>query len=135
MSRHWHRVSKPIQKLAAGLLPVMSEGMSPYEIYYVLATDEEIQRLNELSRRRRTRTRWLSADEFIAAHKRRRTQLEALPAGRCSAGASKTLGASLGNLRPVARASVFHGLRLRRSKAFAHLPGAARGIDVACAWP
>jgi hypothetical protein len=27
----------------------MSEGMSPYEIYYVLATDEEIQRLNELS--------------------------------------------------------------------------------------
>jgi hypothetical protein len=49
MSRHWHRVSKPIQKLAAGLLPVMSEGMSPYEICYVLATDEEIQRLNELS--------------------------------------------------------------------------------------
>jgi hypothetical protein len=31
------------------LHPVMSEGMSPYEIYYVLATDEEIQRLNELS--------------------------------------------------------------------------------------
>jgi hypothetical protein len=28
---------------------VMSEGMSHYEIYYVLATDEEIQRLNELS--------------------------------------------------------------------------------------
>ena len=49
MSRHWHRVSKPIQKLAAGLHPVMSEGMSPYEIYYVLATDEEIQRLNELN--------------------------------------------------------------------------------------
>jgi hypothetical protein len=49
MSRHWHRVSKPIQKLAAGLLPVMSEGMSPYQIYYVLATDEEIQRLTELS--------------------------------------------------------------------------------------
>jgi hypothetical protein len=42
MSRHWHRVSKPIQKLAAGL---MSEGMFPYEVYYVLATDEEIQRL------------------------------------------------------------------------------------------
>jgi hypothetical protein len=49
MSRHWHRVSKPIQKLAARLHPVMSEGMSPYEIHYVLATDEEIQRLNELS--------------------------------------------------------------------------------------
>jgi len=27
----------------------MNEGMSPYEIYYVLATDDEIQRLNELS--------------------------------------------------------------------------------------
>jgi hypothetical protein len=49
MSRHWHRVSKPIQKLAAALHPIMSEGMSPYEIYYVLATDKEIQRLNELS--------------------------------------------------------------------------------------
>ena len=49
MSRHWHRVSRPIQKLAGALYPIMSEGMSPYEIYYVLATDEEIQRLNELS--------------------------------------------------------------------------------------
>ena len=29
--------------------PIMSEGMSPYEMYYVLATDEEIQRLNELN--------------------------------------------------------------------------------------
>ena len=47
MSRHWHRVSKPIQKLAAGLHPVMSEGMFPYEIHYVFATDEEVQRLNE----------------------------------------------------------------------------------------
>jgi hypothetical protein len=47
MSRHWHRVSKPIQKLAAGLLPIMSEGVFPYEIYYVLATDEEIERLND----------------------------------------------------------------------------------------
>jgi hypothetical protein len=45
MSRHWHRVSKPIQKLAADLYPIMTEGMFPYEIYYVLATDEEIQRL------------------------------------------------------------------------------------------
>jgi hypothetical protein len=25
----------------------MSEGMFPYEIYYVLATDEEIERLDE----------------------------------------------------------------------------------------
>jgi hypothetical protein len=49
MSRHWHRVSKPIQKLAAGVHPVMSEGMFPYETYYVLATDEEVRRLNELS--------------------------------------------------------------------------------------
>jgi len=47
MSRHWHRVSKPIQKLAAALHPVMNEGMFPYEIHYVLATDEEVQRLNE----------------------------------------------------------------------------------------
>jgi hypothetical protein len=38
MSRHWHPVSKSIQKLAAGLLPTRSEGMFPYEIYYVLAT-------------------------------------------------------------------------------------------------
>jgi hypothetical protein len=35
--------------MAAALYPIMSEGMSPYEIYYVLATDEEIQRLNEQS--------------------------------------------------------------------------------------
>ena len=49
MSRHWHRVSRPIQKLAAGMFPIMSEGMSPYQMYYVLATDEEIQRLNELN--------------------------------------------------------------------------------------
>ena len=47
MSRHWHRVSQPIQKLAASMYPIMSEGMSPYEMYYVLATDEEIHRLNE----------------------------------------------------------------------------------------
>ena len=49
MSRRWHRVSRPIQKLAAFMYPIMSEGMSPYEMYYVLATDEEIQRLNELN--------------------------------------------------------------------------------------
>jgi hypothetical protein len=47
MSRHWHRVSQPIQNLAAGMYPIMSEGMSPYEMHYVLATDEEIQRLNQ----------------------------------------------------------------------------------------
>jgi hypothetical protein len=45
MSRHWHRVSRSIQKLAAGIYPVMSEGLYPYEMHYVLATDEEIRRL------------------------------------------------------------------------------------------
>ena len=49
MSRHWHRVLQTIQKLAANMYPIMSEGMFPYEMYYVLATDEEIQRLNELN--------------------------------------------------------------------------------------
>ena len=49
MSRHWHRVPQTIQKLAANMYPIMSEGMSSYEMYYVLATDEEIQRLNELN--------------------------------------------------------------------------------------
>jgi hypothetical protein len=49
MSRHWHRVSRPIQKMAAAVYPIMSEGMSPYEMYYVLATDEEIQRLTEVN--------------------------------------------------------------------------------------
>jgi hypothetical protein len=49
MSRHWHRVSKPIQKLAAGMHPIMSEGMSPYELCYVLATDEDV--LTELAGR------------------------------------------------------------------------------------
>jgi hypothetical protein len=42
MSRHWRKVSKAIQKLATGLLEVKSEGMSPYETYYVLATDTEL---------------------------------------------------------------------------------------------
>jgi hypothetical protein len=27
MSRHWHRVSKPIQTLAVALYPIMSEGI------------------------------------------------------------------------------------------------------------
>jgi hypothetical protein len=45
MSRNWHTVSKAIQQLAAGLYPVKSEGMFPYETHYVLATDEEVERL------------------------------------------------------------------------------------------
>lgn len=45
MSRHWHRVSKTIQKLAAGLHKVKSEGMFPYDAHYVLATDEEVEQL------------------------------------------------------------------------------------------
>jgi hypothetical protein len=49
MSRHWRKVSKAIQKLATGLLEVKSEGMSPYETYYVLATDTELERLYDLA--------------------------------------------------------------------------------------
>jgi hypothetical protein len=45
MSRHWRRVSMALQKLAAGLHAVKSEGMFPYETHYVLATDEELERL------------------------------------------------------------------------------------------
>jgi hypothetical protein len=45
MSRNWQTVSRAIQKLAAGLYPVKSEGMFPYETHYVLATDEEVERL------------------------------------------------------------------------------------------
>ena len=45
MSRNWHAVSKAIQKLAAAQYPVKSEGMFPYETHYVLATDEEVERL------------------------------------------------------------------------------------------
>jgi hypothetical protein len=45
MSRHWRTVSKAMQKLAAGLHEVKSEGMFPYETYYVLATDKELDRL------------------------------------------------------------------------------------------
>ena len=45
MSRHWQTVSKAIQELAAGLHPVKNEGMFPYETHYVLATDEEVERL------------------------------------------------------------------------------------------
>jgi hypothetical protein len=49
MSRHWRRVSKATQKLATGLLEIKSEGMFPYETYYVLATDEELERLCDLA--------------------------------------------------------------------------------------
>ena len=45
MSRNWQTVSKAIQKLAANLHPVKTEGMFPYETHYVLATDEEVERL------------------------------------------------------------------------------------------
>ena len=47
MSRNWQRVAKDIQKLAAGMYAVKSEGMFPYETHYVLATDEEVGRLHE----------------------------------------------------------------------------------------
>ena len=49
MSRHWRTVSKAMQKLATGLHEVKSEGMSPYETYYVLATDKELERLYDLA--------------------------------------------------------------------------------------
>ena len=51
MSRHWRAVSKTMQKLAAGLHEVKSEGMSPYETYYVLATDTELERLYDREQR------------------------------------------------------------------------------------
>jgi hypothetical protein len=47
MSRNWQAVSKVIQQLAAGRYAVKSEGMFPYDTHYVLATDEEMERLNE----------------------------------------------------------------------------------------
>ena len=49
MSRHWRTVSKAMQKLAARLHEVKSEGMFPYETYYVLATDKELERLEDLN--------------------------------------------------------------------------------------
>ena len=49
MSRHWRTVSKAMQELAASLHEVKSEGMSPYETYYVLATDKELERLYDLA--------------------------------------------------------------------------------------
>jgi hypothetical protein len=48
MSRHWRPVSKAMQKLAAALHEVKSEGMFPYETYYVLATDKELELLYDL---------------------------------------------------------------------------------------
>ena len=47
VSRKWQTVSKAIQKLAAGMYAVKSEGSFPYETHYVLATDEEVERLHE----------------------------------------------------------------------------------------
>ncbi len=47
VSRKWQMVSKAIQKLAAGMYAVKSEGMFPYETHYALATDEEVERLHE----------------------------------------------------------------------------------------
>ena len=47
MSRDWQAVSKAIQKLAASGYAVKSEGMFPYDTHYVLATENEIERLNE----------------------------------------------------------------------------------------
>ena len=38
-----------MQELAVGLHEVKSEGMSPYETYYVLATDKELERLYDLA--------------------------------------------------------------------------------------
>jgi len=49
MSRHWRTVSKAMQKLAARLHEAKSEGMFPYETYYVLATDKELERLEDLN--------------------------------------------------------------------------------------
>jgi hypothetical protein len=49
MSRHWRIVSKAMQRVATGLHEVKSEGMSPYETYYVLATDTELERLYDLA--------------------------------------------------------------------------------------
>ena len=47
VSRSWQTVSKDIQTLAAGIYAVKSEGMFPYDTHYVLATDEEVERLYE----------------------------------------------------------------------------------------
>lgn len=49
MSRHWRIVSKAVQKLATGLHEIKIEGMSPYETYYVLATDNELEQLYDLA--------------------------------------------------------------------------------------
>ena len=51
MSRHWRRVSKATQNLAIGLLEIKSEGMFPYQTYYVLATDTELERLFDWEQR------------------------------------------------------------------------------------
>src|SRR5262249_10589097 len=76
-----------------------SEGMSPYEIYYVLATDDQIQRLNELS---------AAMAEFAAPPNN-----SSLP---------------LGHLRAIPRSGIFVAVRLCRRETSADLLGAARGI-------
>jgi hypothetical protein len=50
MSRSWQTVSKSIQRLGVGLYAVKSEGMFPYEMHYVLVTDEEVARLYDLEK-------------------------------------------------------------------------------------
>ena len=47
VSRKWQTVSEALQKLENGIYAVKSEGMFPYETYYVPATDEEVDRLHE----------------------------------------------------------------------------------------
>ena len=64
MSRNWQRVAKNIQKLAAGMYAVKSEASFPYETHYVLATDEEVERLHE---RGTTTGAWRCYGQTIAA--------------------------------------------------------------------
>ena len=65
MSRHWRAVSKAMQELAAGLHEVKSEGMFPYETYYVLATDKELDRLHDLA----TASIHLADDNTLRSHR------------------------------------------------------------------
>ena len=44
----YYEVSKAIQKLVVGVIVVKSEGVFPYRTHYVLATDEEVERLVSL---------------------------------------------------------------------------------------
>jgi hypothetical protein len=67
MSRHWRRVSKTTQDRATGLLEIKSEGMFPYETYYVLATDTELRQLHDWERRAFARSPELSVSTNWAA--------------------------------------------------------------------